>query len=350
MKEMKIDVYGRVQGVLFRNMTKEFCDKRNLKGYVRNRDDGSVSIVAQGDEKELRNLISWIGSSPGLSKVVDFGSENLGISKKYENFSLDFEDNILVDKSKAIFNLGKYILKKEEMKVPEHVAIIPDGNRRWAREKGLRESVGHYRAGNYGNVEAIFSKGRSMGVKYMSIWGFSTENWNRPPREIKAVFDVVMKNVERFRKDAHKNKMRFRHIGRKDRLPRKLVSELKKLEKETEKYNEFNVQLCLDYGGRDEMIRTVNKLLKLGVKKVSEEDFVKHLDSFGIPDPDLIIRTSGESRLSGFMSFQSDYAELYFMDKYFPDFSPDDLKKAVVEYGNRVRRFGGVNKKDLVRK
>ncbi len=239
------------------------------------------------------------------------------------------------------------IRKNQKLEIPTHISLIPDGNRRWARENGMKAIAGHYKSGNYSNIEKIFDEARRLGVKYMSIWGFSTENWKRDKKEVDAVFSVILNSLKRFGKDAHKNKIRFRHIGRKDRLPRKLVSELRKLEKETEKYDEFNVQLCLDYGGRDELVRTVNKILKSGVKKISEDDFDKHLDSYGIPDPDLIVRTSGENRLSGFMPFQTSYSELYFIEKYFPDFGPADLRAAVEEYGNRVRRFGGTNKKDL---
>jgi len=139
-------------------------------------------------------------------------------------------------------------------------------------------------------------------------------------------------------------------LGRKDRLPRKLVKALRKLEEETHDYSDFNVQLCLDYGGRDEIIRAVNKMLKSGVKKVDEKMFSDNLDSAGIPDPDLIIRTSGEKRLSGLLPFQSVYAELYFSDSYFPDFDALELRKAVKSFGNRVRRFGGTARQDLAKK
>jgi len=194
-------------------------------------------------------------------------------------------------------------------------------------------------------MDALFNEAKRLGVKYMSFWGFSTENWNRNKEEIKAIFNLVLSMSEKFRKDAHKNKIRFRHIGRKDRLPKKLVSELERLERETALYKDFNVNLCLDYGGRDEILRAVNKLL--GKKKVSEKDFVMALDTAGIPEPDLIIRTSGENRTSGMMPFQAAYAELCFSNVYFPDFDAAELRKAVEEFSRRVRRFGGTAKEDL---
>ena len=175
----------------------------------------------------------------------------------------------------------------------------------------------------------------------MSIWGFSTDNWKRSKQEQEEIFNLISSGAEKFIKDAQKNKIRFRHIGRKDRLPKKLLSLLEKLEEMTKDYTGFSVQLCLDYGGRDEIIRSINKLLKSKTKKIDEKDFEKYLDTNDLPDPDLIIRTSGEKRTSGFMPYQGTYAELYFSDLYFPDFGPKELRKAVKEFGRRNRRFGG---------
>ena len=224
--------------------------------------------------------------------------------------------------------------------VPVHLAIIPDGNRRWAKRNGLEVVFGHYKAGSYDNIDEIFKEGQRMGVKYMSIWGFSTENWKREKKEVDAVFDVIMKGVEKFRRDAQKNKIRFRHIGRKERIPIALREQLEKLEEETKNYDKFNVLLCLDYGGRDELLRAVGKIVSSGVREISEEEFSKFLDTSGVPDVDLIIRTGGEKRVSGYMPFQGTYAEFHFVDKYFPDFRAEDLRNAVIEFVKRQRRYG----------
>jgi len=225
-------------------------------------------------------------------------------------------------------------------KIPRHVSIIPDGNRRWAREKGLVESMGHIKSTNYENVKSLIAKAKDLGVEYLTLWGFSTENWNRGEKEKEILFEIIGNLTNELRRDAKENRVRFRHIGRKDRLPKELVEKLKKLEEETSGFDEFNVQLCLDYGGRDEILRVVNKLLESGKKEINENDFVNNLDTSGIPEPDLIIRTSGEKRLSGFMPFQGVYAELYFPDVHFPDFNDKELEKAVEEFGKRKRRFG----------
>ena len=225
--------------------------------------------------------------------------------------------------------------------IPNHVVIIPDGNRRWAKEKGLFVTAGHYKSASYENVKAILNEARSLGIRYITFWGFSTENWSRDEVEIKAVFELVSGLLDRLEKEAMENKVRFRHLGRKYRLPKNLLEKIDKVEKVTSKYSDLNVQVCLDYGGRDEIMRAVNKMIASGVKKVDDKMFSEYLDTKDIPDPDLIIRTSGEKRLSGMMPFQSVYAELYFADCYFPDFDALELKKAVEDYTKRQRRFGG---------
>jgi undecaprenyl diphosphate synthase len=235
-----------------------------------------------------------------------------------------------------MMKLGLEVVKKN---VPKHIAIIPDGNRRWAIEKGIKSFEG-YRAVDYEHIESLVLEAKNMGVKYMSLWIFSSENWKRPKSEIRFLFNHFLRNVDVLLEGSIKNKVRVRHIGRKDRLLKKILEFLKKLEEKTKDFDEFNVQLCFDYGGRDEIIRAVNKLLEVGTKKVSEEDLLNSLDFVGIPDPDLIIRTSGEKRTSGLMPFQSTYAELYFEDKYFPDFRFEDLRNVIEEFGRRKRNFG----------
>lgn len=225
--------------------------------------------------------------------------------------------------------------------IPNHVVIIPDGNRRWAKEKGLFVTAGHYKSASYENVKSILNEAKAIGIRYISFWGFSTENWSREEVEVKAVFELVSGLLDKLEKEAEENKVRFRHLGRKDRLPKNLLEKIKKVEEKTSKYSDLNVQLCLDYGGRDELIRAINKIISSGVKKVDDKMFSEYLDTKDIPDPDLIIRTSGEKRLSGMMPFQSVYSELYFADCYFPDFDALELKKAVEDYQKRQRRFGG---------
>ena len=225
--------------------------------------------------------------------------------------------------------------------IPQHIAIIPDGNRRWAKSKGLQKLVGVNKAGKYSSLKRLFDEAKNLGVKYFSIWGFSTENWNRSKYEINEVFKIVLNGIKDFRKDCVKEKIKFVHVGRKERLPKDLVDELKKLEGETKDFTDFCVLICVDYGGRDEIVRAVRKIIDAGKNKIDEEDFLNYLDTKEIPDLDLIIRTGGENRLSGFMLYQSAYAELYFTKKYFPDFAPEDLREAIAEFSRRKRTFGG---------
>ena len=224
--------------------------------------------------------------------------------------------------------------------VPNHIGIIPEGNRRWAKKRGLVGVQGHKKAGEFDSLISLFEEARRLGVKYVSFWGFSTDNWKRGREEIDNLFEIFLKGIKRFGEYAEENKVRFRHFGRKDRFPKKVVDALNKLEEDTKKYSEYNIQLCLDYGGRDEIVRAVNKAVDSG-EKVDEESFKEYLDSVGVPDPDLIIRTSGEKRISGFMPFQAVYSELYFVKKHFPSFKPKDVREAIMEFSRRKRRFGG---------
>jgi len=341
-KELELELYGRVQGIMFRKRIRDYALASGLKGFVKNRDDGSVLVVAQGTEKKLEDFKDWVEKGPGLSKVSSLNYSWRRAVIDYGVFKILRVKGFFVDQHRAISNFfgNLFGLNKIEGEVPRHIAIIPDGNRRWAKGMGLEPTFGHYHSASYENLKSIFDEASKLGVKYMSLWGFSTENWKRDREEIGAIFEFILRNVEHFRKDAHEREIRFRHIGRKDRLPKKLASELRKLEKETAKYGKFNVNLCLDYGGRDEIISAVNKLLKSGKKKVSEKDFEKYLNTAGVPDPDLIIRTSGERRTSGLMPFQATYAELHFVDKHFPSFGASDLRYAVMDYCKRARRFG----------
>lgn len=223
--------------------------------------------------------------------------------------------------------------------IPVHIGIIPDGNRRWAKSKGL-EVVKGYSKVDYNHLESLLLEAKEFGTQYVSLWFFSTENWKRPKMEINFLFDHFVKNVNDLLQGALKNKIKIIHMGRKDRLPKNVVDGLNLLERETSSFDGFTCVICMDYGGRDEIIRTVNKVLKDGINSIDEEDFSKYLDSKGIPDPDLIIRTSGEKRLSGFMPFQSVYSEFYFTDLHFPDFTSVELRKAVEDYSKRKRNIG----------
>lgn len=224
-------------------------------------------------------------------------------------------------------------------KIPLHIGIIPDGNRRWAVSKGL-ENIKGYSKVDYSHIEGLLLEAKKLGSKYVSLWLFSTENWKRPKYEVNFLFDHFSKNLDLMLQGSLKNKIRIIHLGRKDRLPKKVVDGLRLLESETSKFEDFTALLCMDYGGRDEILRAINKLLKSGQSSVIEEDFKKYLDSSDIPDPDLVIRTSGEKRLSGFMPFQTTYSEFYFTDLHFPDFGVKELREAIEDYSKRKRNMG----------
>ncbi|QQS38935.1 di-trans,poly-cis-decaprenylcistransferase [Candidatus Woesebacteria bacterium] len=230
--------------------------------------------------------------------------------------------------------------------IPNHIAVVLDGNGRWARSRGLPENKGHEAGGRA--IREVIDSARKIGVHTITLWGFSTENWKRPPQEVRKIMAIVKKNIQVELKNAHEEEVRFVHIGRKDRLPRDLVKWIKKAESETRHYNKHVLNLAFDYGGRDEIIRAVQKMLKDGVDPASldEDLFSSYLDTSGqpYPYPDLFIRTSGEQRTSGLMPWQMTYAEFYFEPDHLPDMNTEKLKNAIIDYSRRRRRFGGKDK------
>ena len=223
--------------------------------------------------------------------------------------------------------------------VPNHVAIIPDGNRRWAREHNLPTLEGHRRGFN--TAVKIGRKLRKLGVHTITIWAFSTENWNRTKEEVGYLMKMYELFVAKNLKEALKEKIRVVHIGRKDRMPKSLLKKLSESEEKTKEFKEYVLNIAIDYGGSDEVIRAIQKA-KSSKSTLSEENFNQFLDTEGqpFPNPDLIIRTSGEKRTSGLMIWQAAYAEYVFLGKHFPDLKDEDMEYAVEEYSKRQRRFG----------
>ncbi len=234
-------------------------------------------------------------------------------------------------------------------KIPEHIAIIMDGNGRWAKKRGMPRNVGHSQGSRA--VRKICEEAWKFGVKYLTVYAFSTENWSRPKEEI----DALMKILRNYLKDAIKqcaeNNMRVRIIGDISVLPEDMITSINRLEEVSSVNTGLQFQIALNYGGRDEVLRAVKRAAKKlqaegkTVDDLSLEDIGTSLDTAGIPDPDLIIRTSGEQRLSNFLMWQSAYSEFYFTDVLWPDFDKKALKEAIEYYGSRNRRFGGLENK-----
>lgn len=226
--------------------------------------------------------------------------------------------------------------------VPDHIAVVMDGNGRWARSHGLPTTYGHEKGAEA--VRRVVEITRNWGVHTITLWGFSTENWKRPPMEVKKIMDLVKKYIKKELKEAKKEGVRFYHIGRKDRLPKDLLSWIKKAEEETKNNKKHIVNIALDYGGRDEILRAVKKIIKdkIPESKITEELFSSYLDTARqpYPNPDLFIRTSGEQRTSGFLPWQMVYSEFYFEEDHLPDMTPGKLKAAILDYSRRRRRFG----------
>ena len=237
-------------------------------------------------------------------------------------------------------------MEMDGMKIPRHVAIILDGNGRWAKAKGMPRNYGHAQGSK--NVERICEDAYRMGIKYLTVYAFSTENWSRPKDEVDALMKLLRNYMKTCLKTAAKNDMKIRVIGDVTKLDPDIRSRIEELEEATKNNGGLNFQIAINYGSRDEIIRAVRKLAAACAEKtllpeeIDEAALERCLDTHDIPDPDLLIRTSGELRLSNYLLWQLAYTEFYFTDVLWPDFTKEELKKAVDQYNARDRRYGGV--------
>lgn len=232
---------------------------------------------------------------------------------------------------------------KYSASVPLHVAIIMDGNGRWAKARHRPRIFGHQEGVK--TVRRIVEHAANIGIKHLTLYSFSTENWTRPKAEIAGLFQLLKKYVDSDLKKLHANNVRIRIVGKRDGLQDDLLEVINRVEETTKNNTEFCLNIAFNYGGRDEILRAIAKAAKSGVdmSSLSEEELSAHLDMAGLPDPDLVIRTSGEKRISNFLLWQAAYAEFIFTDVLWPDFSNADLEGAIKEYQNRDRRFGNLN-------
>ena len=232
------------------------------------------------------------------------------------------------------------------MKVPNHIAIILDGNGRWAKAKGMPRGYGHVKG--CANLESICDDIKDLGVKYLTVYAFSTENWKRSREEVEGLMKLFRSYLKKCIRSAEKNKMRVKVIGDISAFDSDIQEKIHRLEDFSKDYDELFFQIALNYGSRDEIVRGVRRLAqdavdgKLKPEEIDEHVFENYLDTAGIPDPDLLIRTSGEQRLSNYLLWQLAYTEFYFTDVPWPDFHKPELLKAIEKYNERDRRYGRV--------
>jgi undecaprenyl diphosphate synthase len=237
-------------------------------------------------------------------------------------------------------------MQENNLNVPKHVAIILDGNGRWAKKKKMPRNYGHVQGSK--NVERICEEAYHMGIKYLTVYAFSTENWTRPQEEVEALMKLLQSYLGTSIKTSMKNNMKVRVIGDISRLPGDMIKSIRELEEVSKDNTGLNFQVAINYGGRDELLRAVRALArdvktnKTEIDDIDEKIFEQYLDTKDIPEPDLLIRTSGEQRLSNFLLWQMAYTEFYFTDVLWPDFSKEELLKAVEYYSSRTRKFGAV--------
>ncbi len=232
------------------------------------------------------------------------------------------------------------------MKVPNHIAIILDGNGRWAKAKGMPRSYGHVKG--CANLETICEVAKSLGVKYLTVYAFSTENWKRSKEEVDGLMNLFRNYLKKCIKISKQNKMRVKVIGDIRAFDLDIQESVRKLEEYSKDFDELHFQIALNYGSRDEITRGIRRLAqdvkegKAQPEEITEQFVENYLDTAGIPDPDLMIRTSGEQRLSNFLLWQLAYTEFYFTPVAWPDFNREELVKAIEKYNERDRRYGGI--------
>ncbi len=238
--------------------------------------------------------------------------------------------------------MAKRVKPRAELpdKIPQHIAIIMDGNGRWAQARGLPRLAGH-RAGTE-NLRRIIEACVEFGVKYLTIYAFSTENWGRPEDEVSGLMGIFDEVFERELAELHKQGARLQHIGRLDEVRPSLREKVRKGIEITKKNDRLVLNVAFNYGGRDEIVQAIRSIMNEGIQSedVDEDVVSRHLYTAGIPDPDLVIRTSGEQRISNFLIWQAAYAEWVFPQTFWPDFGRDELLAAIQEFGRRERRYG----------
>ncbi|CUH92431.1 isoprenyl transferase [Herbinix luporum] len=238
-------------------------------------------------------------------------------------------------------------MSENNLNIPNHVAIILDGNGRWAKKRFMPRNYGHSQGSKV--VEKICEDAYKIGIKYLTVYAFSTENWKRPKEEVDALMKLLKSYLETSIKTSKKNNMRVRIIGDITVLSKEFQEKIKELEEASKMNTGLNFQVAINYGSRDEIIRAVKTLSKdvkenrLALDDINEDLFSQYLDTKGIPEPDLLIRTSGEQRLSNFLLWQMAYTEFYFTDVLWPDFNKEELLKAIQYYSQRNRKFGGIS-------
>jgi undecaprenyl diphosphate synthase len=225
---------------------------------------------------------------------------------------------------------------------PHHVAIIMDGNGRWAKKRGLPRLAGHNAGGD--NIRPVVKIFTNYGVKYLTLYMFSTENWNRPRIEVTGLLNLLAKKIDQETQAFHQENIRLLHLGRQDRLSQKLREKVRAAVELTKNNTGLTLCLAFDYGARDEIVQAARRIASAGIPgdNIDESVLARHLYLPDIPDPDLVIRTGGESRISNFLLWQAAYSELYFTPVLWPDFGPEDVAEALSEYKRRQRRFGRI--------
>ena len=341
----KIIICGRVQGVGFRKYTKRIAEHFSIQGNVMNLTNGDVEVNIIQDN-QYQYFINKLKRGSLLSRVEKIEIIDYQDNKDFFGFEIIRDFHFIKDQIMSFINLLKSLSPFHRLNINKlsdlhirHLTIIPDGNRRLARDNNVYTFKGH----NIGVKQLIgllsFIIDNHLNINYITAWGFSSDNWKRSQEEVSYLMELFKRTMIEYGPLFIQKEIRFRHIGRRDRLDKELLAIIDKLESDTKTFDKYNFSIIIDYDGRDEILNAINNII-IDKKDIRIDNFTEYLYTKDIPDTDLFIRTSGEMRSSGLFLWQGAYSEWYYTKKHFPNFDKYELYKALIDYKNRDRRFG----------
>lgn len=334
LSSIEVRIKGKVQGVFFRDFIKSFCDKHKIVGYVRNEKDKSLFIHAEHTKHILLKLIEQCNIGPQKSKISDIEINWMSPTGVYEDFKkiTDLGEVINYVKSRLTDNETHDVLEGKKLKIPKHIAIIPEGTQQWANNRKLDHLKG-YLVTNQA-ISELLPTFMDLKVRFLTILCFSSLDWKLPTQQLKLHIEVIEKWILSLLPILKQNRIKLTTFGRKDRIPKTFFEILNKVEKETKNNNKLILNLGIDISGHDEILQAINKLISSKLPTVDEKTLSKYMNNDEIPNPDLLIITGGRKSLNNFMCWKICNSFINFTDKNFPDYTPDDLKLAILEYSN----------------
>jgi len=334
---MEIKICSSVKNTSFKKEIVHKATELGITGFISTEEEHTSFIHAEGFAQALQNLLSWVSKGAHTSNDRQLTVTWENPTKVYEKFAIAkyMIPSVNIPGSPQSTELEKETNIPKAFSPPKHVALIPRGSYIWAKLRHLDQSKGYQVTAQA--LSGLIPTLQELKIKYFSVIIFSSLSWKLPTKEVRNLLDLIYRWIDSFQPILNKNKIKFTTIGRKDRLPAKLVELIKKIENNTKNNKKMNIVFAIDYSGRDEILRCINTLIDKKLPRVDEKSFSTALDTSGIPDPEIIITTAGKLSLDDFLPWQSIKSMIYSSSKYFPDFTPEDLKEILVKYFKRTK-------------